>query len=110
MVESRPPTVPDDYTRGALAWFARNEVAANLLMVAIVCSGIVVAGRIRQEVYPAFAMDVVDISMEYRGASPEEVERSIILPIEACCSTQTAILPEMARLHIWLSLLKLNCP
>ncbi len=69
--------------RGALAWFARNEVAANLLMIAIVLSGIIVATQIRQEVYPEFALDIVEISMEYRGASPEEVERAVILPIES---------------------------
>ena len=72
----------DDNRSGVLAWFARNQVAANLLMVAIVATGLVVSGRIRQEVHPTFALDKVDISIEYRGASPEEVERSIILPVE----------------------------
>jgi multidrug efflux pump subunit AcrB len=68
---------------GILAWFARNHVAANLLMVAIVVIGLVIASGIRQEVYPTFALDTVGIRMEYRGASPEEVERSILLPIES---------------------------
>lgn len=69
--------------RGILAWFARNHVAANLLMIAVVSIGIVAATKIKQEVYPTFAIDTVSIRMQYRGASPEEVERSIILPIEA---------------------------
>ncbi|MEM7384047.1 MAG: efflux RND transporter permease subunit [Verrucomicrobiota bacterium] len=69
--------------RGLLAWFARNHVAANLLMIAVVTLGIVAATRIKQEVYPTFAIDTVSIQMQYRGASPEEVERSILLPIEA---------------------------
>ncbi len=68
--------------RGALAWFARNPVAANLVMVFIAVAGVLVARSIRQEVVPVFALDVVEIEMEYRGASPEEVERTIILPIE----------------------------
>ncbi len=68
---------------GLLAWFARNHVAANLLMLAIVVVGIVVAVNIRQEIYPIFELDTVNIDMQYRGASPEEVEQSIILPIEA---------------------------
>lgn len=68
--------------KGLLAWFAHNSVAANLLMAAVVIIGLVVAGNIRQEVYPEFALDAVEIEMEYRGSSPEEVERSIILPIE----------------------------
>ncbi|MDF1787725.1 MAG: efflux RND transporter permease subunit [Verrucomicrobiales bacterium] len=69
--------------RGILAWFARNHVAANLLMIAVVSVGIVAATKIKQEVYPTFAIDTVSIRMQYRGASPEEVERSILLPIEA---------------------------
>ena len=68
---------------GLIAWFARNHVAANLLMLAVVVVGIVVARNIRQEIYPLYQIDTVDISMQYRGASPEEVEQSIILPIES---------------------------
>ncbi len=72
-----------DETGGLLAWFARNHVASNLLMIAVVATGIVVAGQIKQEVYPSFALDEVDVRMSYRGASPEEVERSVVLPIES---------------------------
>ena len=69
--------------KGILAWFARNHVAANLLMVAVVAVGLVAAMRIKQEVYPSFETDTVRVSMQYRGASPDEVETSIVLPIEA---------------------------
>ena len=68
---------------GLLAWFARNHVAANLLMLAVVVVGLVAAGNIRQEIYPIFELDTVGIDMQYRGASPEEVEQSILLPIES---------------------------
>lgn len=68
---------------GILAWFARNHVAANLLMIAVIVTGLLVARNIRQEIYPTFTLDAVEIEMEYRGASPAEVEQSIILPIES---------------------------
>ncbi|MEJ6603040.1 MAG: efflux RND transporter permease subunit [Opitutaceae bacterium] len=68
---------------GLFAWFARNHVAANLLMIAVVVVGVLVAMNIRQEIYPTYAVDTVEVSMQYRGASPEEVEQSIILPIES---------------------------
>lgn len=68
---------------GLLSWFARNHVAANLLMLAVVVVGLVVARNIRQEIYPVYELDTVDIRMQYRGASPEEVEQSILLPIES---------------------------
>ena len=70
-------------TKGLIAWFARNHVAANLLMLAVVVVGLVVAMNIRQEIYPRFEVDTVEISMQYRGASPEEVEQSVVLPIES---------------------------
>ncbi|KPK53326.1 MAG: hypothetical protein AMS22_07560 [Thiotrichales bacterium SG8_50] len=68
---------------GILAWFARNHVAANLLMLVVIVVGAVVALNIRQEIYPIFELDTVEIDMQYRGASPEEVEQSILFPIEA---------------------------
>jgi len=76
---------------GILAWFARNHVAANLLMIAVICTGLLVARNIRQEIYPTFTLDAVEIQMEYRGASPEEVEQSIILPIESELRTMEII-------------------
>ena len=68
---------------GVLVWFARNHVAANLLMLAVVVVGLVVARNIRQEIYPLYEVDTIEIQMRYRGASPEEVEQSILLPIES---------------------------
>lgn len=83
---SDSPAVPAESSEGRMcvrSWFAQNPVAANLLMAAIVVTGGIVATQVRQEVYPSFALDIVKVSMEYRGASPEEIERSILLPIEA---------------------------
>ena len=39
---------------GLIAWFARNHVAANLLMLNVVVIGVVVARNIRQEIYPLY--------------------------------------------------------
>ena len=74
---------PSESRGGLIAWFACNDVAANLLMITIVVVGIIVALGIRQEVYPVYELNVVEVDMDYRGASPEEVERSVILPIES---------------------------
>ncbi|MDF1814126.1 MAG: efflux RND transporter permease subunit [Verrucomicrobiales bacterium] len=69
--------------KGIIAWFAANAVASNLLMIGIIVTGLLVARDIRQEVYPIYELDTVEVDMDYRGASPEEVEQSVILPIEA---------------------------
>jgi multidrug efflux pump subunit AcrB len=61
---------------------ARNSVAANLLMIVILVGGALGVSRIKQEVFPAFDLDLIRITVAYPGASPEEVEQGIILAIE----------------------------
>ena len=68
--------------RNAIEWFARNSVAANLLMVLILGGGILLVSRIRMEVFPEFSSDIINISMIYLGAAPEEVEEAICIRIE----------------------------
>ncbi|MBF0202134.1 MAG: efflux RND transporter permease subunit [Desulfamplus sp.] len=72
---SRPPG-------GAIPWMAGNSVAANLLMALLLLGGLFMASRIQQEVFPDFELGIVNISVAYPGAGPEEVERGIILAIE----------------------------
>ena len=61
---------------------AGNSVAANLLMLVFLVGGIVIGSSIKQEVFPDFEVGAVNVSVTYPGASPEEVERGIILAIE----------------------------
>ena len=68
--------------KSLIAWFARNGVAANLLMLVIMVGGLLTAPSIRQEVFPAFALDRVSASVVYPGATPEEIEESINIRIE----------------------------
>ena len=67
-----------------IAWFARNGVAANLLMFAILISGIgtLFLGSIPVEVFPEFERNEISVRVPYRGATPEEVEESILTRIE----------------------------
>ena len=66
-----------------LRWFARNDIAANFLLVAILLYGIYSAiERVPLEVQPSISFDEVRISVSYRGGSPEDVERGAIIPIE----------------------------
>jgi multidrug efflux pump subunit AcrB len=75
-------TSPDISTRGTLAWMAGNSVVANLLMFIFLIGGLIAAWQIRQELFPYFIEDTVEISVAYPGASPEEVENGIILAVE----------------------------
>ncbi len=73
---------PSSSREGLIGFMTRNHVAANLLMLLFVVGGIVVAMEIKQEVYPAYELDIVNFSMALPGATPEEVEEGILLPAE----------------------------
>jgi multidrug efflux pump subunit AcrB len=68
--------------KGVIAWFVHNPIAANLLMGVLVIGGVLTLPTIRQEEFPAIVTDMVQVSVEYTGASPEEIEESICLRIE----------------------------
>lgn len=72
----------DPSRTGPIAWMAGHSVAANLAMVVCIIGGLLFLNNIRQEVFPDFEIDSVSISVAYPGASPEEVERGIVLAIE----------------------------
>ncbi len=77
------PSKPVEPVRqGPIAWMAKHRVAANLLMVVFLVGGLLNAGRIKKEVFPDFELDQVTIRLPYPGASPEEVERGVILAVE----------------------------
>jgi multidrug efflux pump subunit AcrB len=67
---------------GLISWFARNSVAANLLMIVIVFAGLFTVFSLRKEIFPEIDTDMVSVRMMYRGASPEEVEEAIATRIE----------------------------
>ena len=68
--------------KGPIPWMAGNSVAANLLMIVLLVGGLVMGSAIKQEVFPDHEIGAVKVSVSYPGASPEEVERGIILAIE----------------------------
>ena len=68
--------------KGPIAWMAGHSVPANLLMLVLLIGGLFSGYRIKKEVFPHFELDMVRITVPYPGASPQEVERGIILAIE----------------------------
>lgn len=66
----------------AIAYMARNSVAANLLMLLILFLGLLNVSRIPQEVFQEASLDAIEIRADYRGASPEEVEDGVVRRIE----------------------------
>lgn len=71
-----------DTKTGIIAWFARNGVAANLLMVVIILTGIFSAMTIRTQMMPDVDIDQVNVDVAFPGASPGEVESGVVTRIE----------------------------
>ena len=71
---------------GIIAWFTDNHVAANLLMIFLLVSGLFAVQTIKIETFPEFTLDMISVSMEYPGASPSEVEEAVVRRIEEAVS------------------------
>ena len=69
-------------SRGPVAYMARNGVAANLLMFFILAGGLFALRGLVQEVFPEVSLDRINIAVPYPGATPDEIEESIIVKIE----------------------------
>jgi multidrug efflux pump subunit AcrB len=66
-----------------IGWFARNSVAANLLMVTILAGGfIALTNGVKLEVFPPSDPDTVTVRVPLRGATPEDVELGVAVRIE----------------------------
>ena len=57
-----------------IEWFARNTVAANLLMAILLAGGLFSVFTIKKESQPTIDTNFIDISMPFLGASPEDIE------------------------------------
>ena len=66
-----------------IEWFARNSVAANLLMCFILVAGALsLKDRMPLEVFPSFELDVVTVNVVQPGTMPEDIEQGISIRIE----------------------------
>ena len=69
-----------------IAWWAKNPVASNLLMVGIVLAGILGFFAMERETFPSFKPSQVRIEFVWPGAAPQEVEEQIIVRVEEALS------------------------
>lgn len=66
-----------------IAWFARNDVVANLLMVTVLVSGLyALVNETAVEIFPSPDRDRITVSVNLRGATPEDAELGIAVRIE----------------------------
>jgi multidrug efflux pump subunit AcrB len=67
---------------GPIEWFARNHVAANLLLMLMVVGGIAALPSIQQKSFPDIDIDIISVGVSHLGAAPEEVEEGVCIRIE----------------------------
>ncbi|TDG14745.1 efflux RND transporter permease subunit [Seongchinamella unica] len=65
-----------------IAWWVHNPVAANLLMVGILLSGVLGMLSMEKEAFPNIKINQASITVVWPGANPQEVEEQVISRIE----------------------------
>jgi multidrug efflux pump subunit AcrB len=87
----------NDTQHGIIAWFARNSVAANLLMIFIIIMGIASFFTIQRQMFPNIEINYINVEANYPGASPQEVEESIFIKVEEALKDVTEIKRTVSR-------------
>ena len=91
-----------------ISWFTRNSIAANLLMLAILLGGLYCAFfQLTLELEPNRSYGVVFISKSYPGATPKDVQKDILIPIENALESLNGVKqlntdahPQQARIYV----------
>ena len=65
-----------------LGFFAHHKVAANLLMLMMILGGFFALNKLNIRYFPNFDLDFIQVSVVWSGASAEDVETSITIPLE----------------------------
>lgn len=66
----------------AIYWFTRNHVAANFLMAIVIIWGGFTWPKLKKEIFPETSLDTIAVQVPYPNATPDEVEKGIVIPIE----------------------------
>lgn len=69
-------------TKGIIALFCQHRVAANLLMLIVILSGVLALSKLNTQFFPNFELDVITVRVIWSGASAEDVETAITNPLE----------------------------
>lgn len=68
--------------KSLIFYWARNRVAANFLMVALIVGGLYTWIRLKKEIFPEISSNFINVQTPYPNATPEEVEKGVCVPIE----------------------------
>ncbi|EMK3321280.1 efflux RND transporter permease subunit [Vibrio vulnificus] len=69
-------------SKGIIAWFATNPVAANLLMIMILVAGAFALSRSRVETFPSIPPSSITVDVSYDSGSATSAEDGIAVKLE----------------------------
>ena len=65
-----------------LRFFVQHRTAANIIMIMMILVGILSIGRLNKQFFPDFDVELVTISIDWPGATAEEIDQNIIQLLE----------------------------
>ncbi|WP_282071122.1 efflux RND transporter permease subunit [Polaribacter atrinae] len=68
--------------RKLITYFIKYPVAVNVFIIAFVAFGLVGAFSMKSSFFPLTDSELINISLAYPGASPQEMEEGVVLKIE----------------------------
>jgi len=69
----------------------KRPVTAVMLFVSLFVIGLIAAVRLPLEAFPSVTPPVIVVQLPYAGSTPEEVERTVLRPVEEAMSTMSGI-------------------
>lgn len=76
---------------GVIEAFARHRVAPNVLMFVVLLSGLWALDRINTQFLPDFDLSIVQVTADWPGASAQDVQESLTIPLEQSLLSNTDI-------------------
>ena len=77
--------------KSIIAWAVNNWQAMNVIMLATLLLGAWSLSQLRRDFWPDFELYVLNVSVVYPGASPDEIEEGILEKIEEAIRTVDGI-------------------
>lgn len=65
-----------------IAFFARKRLFGDILTIVVIAVGIASTFLVRRETFPNVNFDILQVTTTFPGASPDEVEKLLINPLE----------------------------
>ena len=65
-----------------LKFFVEHRTSANIIMILMIVVGLLSIGRLNKQFFPNFEVEVVAVSVNWAGATAEEIDKNIVQLLE----------------------------